>query len=131
MSVFESMDGLVEVYDTRTGIKLRTTPEILDGPVTGRFLKKTPSQRRLDGELGELPTKNSSVEEIRDYAEVAEVDLTGLKKKDELLDAVLARAGEEPDLPATPDPDAPAAPEGGDPNLDTPNPDDTSGQTPA
>lgn len=122
----DSMDGFTEVYDTRTGLKHRVPPEWVGDPIIGRFLKKTPTQRRLDGELGDLPTRDSSIEEIREYAEVAEVDVTGLKKKDELLDAVLGTAGDEAVLPTEPDPNIPV-------DLDTPDPDadPASDQTPA
>lgn len=122
-----SMDGFTEIYDTRTGLKGRVPPEFVDDPILGRFLKKTPSQRRLDGELPDLPTEDSSIEQIREFAEVAEVDLTGLKKKPELLAAVLDTVGDEATLPTVPDPDIPAPPT----DLDTPDPDAPSGQTPA
>lgn len=123
----DSMDGKVEIYDTRTGIKGRVPPEFVDDPILGRFLKKTPGQRRLDGELESLPTEESTVEEIREFADLAEVDLTGLKKKDDLLAAVLDTVGDEADLPTVPDPDIPVTTD-----LDNPDdPDDSSGQTPA
>ncbi len=124
----ESMDGFTEAYDTRTGLKHRVPPEWVGDPIVGRFLKKTPSQRRLDGELGQLPTQDSTIPEIRDFAEIAEIDLAGLSKKDELLSAVLAAAGDDADLPTEPDPNAPV-----NPDLDNPDPDadPASDHTPA
>lgn len=113
-----SIDGFVEAYDTRTGSKLRVPPDFIGDPIVGRFLKKTPSQRALDGELPPLPDQESTVAEIRGFAAEAEIDVTGLKKHDELLDAVLAAAGEEAVLPTEPDPNTPA---------DTPDLDPTPG----
>lgn len=105
----DSIDGMVEAYDTRTGVVHRVPPHFLGDPMVGRFLVKTPGQRVLDGEL-QPPTAESKAEEIRDFAAAADIDVTGLRKKDELLDAVNAALGvgpEEPVLPTEPDPNAP------------------------
>ena len=118
-------DEFTQVYDTRTGTKQRVPTHWLGDPVLGRFIKKTPSQRALDGELGPAPTDESTVKEIRAFAEDADIDVTGLAVKAELLDAVRAVVGNDP-LPE------PAADEGvavQDPgagaDIDTP-----AGQTP-
>lgn len=89
-------DGFVDVYDVNTGIKQRVPAHFLDDPVLGRNIKKTPSQRALDGELGQAPTADSTVAEIRAFAEDAEIDVTGLRKHDELLAAVQAVVGTDP-----------------------------------
>jgi hypothetical protein len=90
------MADFTEVHDTRTGLKQRVPTVWLDDPILGRFIKKTPSQRALDGELGQAPTEDSTVPQIRKFAEAAEIDITGLAKKDELLAAVRAVVGTDP-----------------------------------
>lgn len=90
------MDEFTEVYDTRTGLKQRVPAAWLDDPILGRFIKKTPSQRAADGELGHAPTEESSVRAIRKFAEAAEIDVTGLTEKGELLAAVHVVVGPDP-----------------------------------
>ncbi|GEP38889.1 hypothetical protein NPS01_25520 [Nocardioides psychrotolerans] len=90
------MDGFTEVYDTRTGFKQRVPQGWLADPVLGRLIKKSPSQRALDGEIGPAPTADSTVPEIREFAKSAEIDLGGATKKDELLAAVQAVIGTDP-----------------------------------
>lgn len=85
-----------EVYDTRTGAKQRVPADWLGDAVLGRFIKKTPSQRALDGELGPAPTEDSTVKEIKAFADEADIDVTGLKKHAELLGAVRAVVGTDP-----------------------------------
>lgn len=108
--MIESLDGMTEVYDTRTGVPHRVPPHFLDDPILGRFLAKTPAQRLLDGDLGDRPTIASSVAEIRAFAETAGIDVTGLKSKDDLLEAVTVALGGE-GLPTEPDPNAPTSPD--------------------
>ncbi len=90
------MTRFVDAYNPATGIKQSVPEHFLDDPVLGRTLRKTPSQRALDGELGPAPTVDSTVPEIRAFAQAADVDVTGLSRKDELLAAVLAVVGTEP-----------------------------------
>lgn len=90
------MDEFTEVYDTRTGLKQRVPAAWLGDPVLGRFIVKTPSQRALDGELGQAPTDESTVKDIRAFAAEADIDVTGLTKKDDLLAAVRAVVGTDP-----------------------------------
>lgn len=115
----DSIDGLVEAYDTRTGVVQRVPPHFLGDPILGRFLEKTPAQRLLDGDLGDQPTSDSTVTEIRDFATTAGIDVTGLKSKDDLLDAVTTALGGEA-LPTAPDPNAPTDPDATPADADTP-----------
>ncbi len=86
----------VDVYNPETGIKQSVPEHFLDDPILGRNLRKTPSQLALDGELGQAPTSESTVAEIREFAANAEIDLTGLSRKAELLGAVQAVVGTDP-----------------------------------
>ncbi|MBA2952111.1 hypothetical protein GON03_19030 [Nocardioides sp. MAH-18] len=90
------MSDFVEVVDTRTDLKQRVPAHWIGDPVLGRFIEKTPSQRALDGDLGPAPTEESTVKEIKAFAEKAGIDTTGLKKHDELLEAVRAVVGTDP-----------------------------------
>lgn len=86
----------VDVIDSRTSITQRVPRAWLGDPVLGRFITKTPAQRALDGELGQAPTDDSTVPEIRAFARDADIDVAGLTKKDELLAAVYAAVGTDP-----------------------------------
>ncbi len=86
-------DNFTEVYDKTSGAKQRVPAEWLDHPVLGRNIAKTPTQRALDGEIGAPPTAASTVAEIRQFAADAEIDVTGLTVKPELLAAVNAAVG--------------------------------------
>lgn len=79
-----------EVYSLTTGRKQRVPVIWLDDPVLGRDFRKTPSQRELDGELGERPRQDSTVEEIDEYADAAGIDLPSKANKDARLAAVEA-----------------------------------------
>lgn len=120
-----SIDGFTEVYDTRTGFVSRVPAHFIDDPMVGRFFKKTPAQLVLDCDLGDPPTEESTAAQIRDFAARAEIDVTGLRTKDDLYDAVKTALGGEADLPTTPDPNAP--------DTGTTDPDATSAadETPA
>jgi hypothetical protein len=124
-----SLDGFAEVYDTRTGFVSRVPAHFIDDPMVGRFFKTTPAQRFLDGELGDLPTTESTLPAIRDFAAAADIDVTGLRTKDEVLAVVRKALVGEADLPTSPDPNAPA-PDSGEGTTD---PDATSAadETPA
>lgn len=86
----------VDAYNPETGIKQSVPEHFLDDPILGRNLRKTPSQLALDGELGQAPTEDSTIEEIREFADSADIDLTGLTRKAELLGAVQAVVGTDP-----------------------------------
>lgn len=90
------MSEFSDVVDTRTGAKQRVPTEWLTHPIHGRFINKTPSQRALDGELGQAPSDDSTVTDIRAFAKDADIDVSGLTKKADLLDAVRAVIGTEP-----------------------------------
>lgn len=102
-----SIDGFVEVYGP-SGLKQRVPEHFLDDPVLGKDLRKTPSQRFLDGETdvevpieGDVdplvdpvpplltpPTSESTPEEIRAFAEQEGIDLGNAKRADAMLAAV-------------------------------------------
>lgn len=105
-------EGFVDVYDVNTGIKQRIPAHFLADPILGRHFKKAPSQRALDGELGQAPTADSTVLEIRKFAEDAEIDVTGLSRKDDLLDAIRSVVGAAPLPKPTPAGDVDVMPEG-------------------
>lgn len=90
------MSRFVDVYNPETGIKQSVPEHFLDDPILGRNLRKTPAQRALDGELGQAPTADSTVADIRAFADEAEIDITGLTRKDDLLGAVRAVVGTDP-----------------------------------
>lgn len=90
------MTRFVDVYNPDTGIKQSVPEHFLDDPVLGRNLRKTPAQRALDGELGQAPTSESTIPEIKAFAADAEIDLAGLSRKDDLLAAVRAVVGTDP-----------------------------------
>jgi len=114
----ESIDGLIEAYDTRTGFVARVPSHFIGDPMVGRFLVKTPAQLVLDGDL-EAPGKDASATVLRDFAEAAGIDVKGLKSKGDLSEVVRVALGGE-DLPTEPDPNTPADP-----------PTDTDGTVPA
>jgi hypothetical protein len=134
------MDDFIEVYAVATGRKQRVPRHFLDDPMLGAGIRKTPSQRELDGELGPRPTEETLVKDIDAWAEDADVDLSGLSTKTEKLTAVEAvfehadvQGGlvpAEPDpLPA--DPLAPAvAAQNLEPGVPTPVPSDSDGDQP-
>jgi hypothetical protein len=90
------MSRFVDVFNPETGIKQSVPEHFLDDPILGRSLRKTPSQRALDGELGQAPTADSTIAEIKAFADEAEIDVAGLRKHDELLSAVQAVVGTDP-----------------------------------
>lgn len=90
------MSRFIDVYNPETGIKQSVPEHFLDDPILGRSLRKTPQQRALDGELGQAPTADSTIAEIREFADEAEIDVNGLRKHDELLGAVQAVVGTDP-----------------------------------
>lgn len=128
------MSEFSDVLDVRTGAKQRVPTEWLTHPLLGRHIKKTPAQRALDGELGHAPTDDSTVAEIRSFADNAGIDLTGLKKKPELLDAVRAVIGTDPLPEPTADQDVAVVSDPPGTDLDTPAgapPASTTDQSPA
>lgn len=90
------MSRFVDVYNPETGIKQSVPEHFLDDPILGRNLRKTPSQRALDGELGQAPTADSTIADIRVFADEAEIDVTGLSLKAELLERVQTVVGTDP-----------------------------------
>lgn len=84
------MDDFVEVYAIATGRKQRVPRHFVDDPVLGVGIRRTPSQRELDGDLGARPTADFTVKEIDKWAEAAGVDLASDANKDEKLVAVEA-----------------------------------------
>jgi hypothetical protein len=94
------MDDFVDAYSIVTGQKQRVPRIWLDDPdahaTVGHAFRKTPSQRELDGELGPRPNADNTVKEIDAWAEVAEVDLAGVKGKDEKLVAIEDALGPAP-----------------------------------
>lgn len=99
-------DGFLDAYDTRTGLIHRVPRDWIGDPVCGRFLKKTPSQRVLDGEL-QPPGEDATAGELRDFAAAADLDVAGLRSKGELAAVVNAALDDDAGLPTAPDPDAP------------------------
>lgn len=94
-----SIDGFVEVYDTRTGIKQRVPSHFLDDPILGAHIAKTPTQRALDGDPGDgvaAPDADATVADLRAYAESVGVDLTGLTRKADIAAAITAATGDAP-----------------------------------
>jgi hypothetical protein len=121
------MSEFVDAYDTRTGRIGRVPRDFIGDPIVGKFLKLTPLQKALD-EGVDVPDEDATVADLKDFAETVDIDLTGLTVKGDIAETVAcAMGGENGALPVTPDPNAPA----GDTDLDTPDPDDQSGQTPA
>lgn len=137
------MTRFVDVYNPETGIKQSVPEHFLGDPVLGRNLRKTPQQQALDGELGQAPTADSTIDDIRQFAGDAEIDLTGLSLKGDLLERVQSvvghdplpepttageqglvdvETGGDPDLPAgeTPDGEDPINPDGTEPTDETP-----------
>jgi len=120
-------DGFLDAYDTRTGRIHRVPRDWIGDPVCGRFLKKTPSQRVLDGELT-APGEDATAGELRDFAAAADLDVTGRRTRSELAEVVTAALDDGAGLPTAPDPDAPT------PLLDDPTDPDTppvTDETPA
>lgn len=119
------MTRFVDAYNPETGIKQSVPEHFLDDPILGRSLRKTPSQRALDGELGQAPTDESTIAEIRDFANEAEIDLAGLTRKPDLLGAVQAVVGTDPLPEPVPAGDVAVLPDA-DPELAAGEPDPTS-----
>lgn len=78
-------EAFAEVYSTITGRKQSVPRAWLDDPMLGRNLRKTPSQRELDGELPARPTQASKVPEIEKFADAAGIDLPSGADKDTKL----------------------------------------------
>lgn len=97
------MDNFVEVVDTNTGITQRVPREWLGDPVLGRFIAKTPNQRALDGELGQVPDEDATIDDLRNFAKDADIDLGGAKKKADIRGRILEQVGGE----QLPDPQPP------------------------
>lgn len=104
----------IEVVVKATGRKQWVPEHYLDHPVLSQPFRQTPSQaaaaaaeeRRLAG-----PDESWKIAELREYAEPLGIDLTGLRKHADILDAVLAGV-----------PQTPASSDAGDPGH---NADDT------
>lgn len=107
----------VDVYSTVNGLKQRVPREWLDDPILGRDIRKTPSQRELDGELPDRPAGDASAKEIGEFAEAADLDLSGSKTNADKLVAIEQALGAGGDVqagvvavdpaPVAPDPLAP------------------------
>lgn len=90
------MDGFVEVYSNATRRVRRVPAHFLEDPKLGLQFTKTPRQRALDGELGQRPGNDAGITELREFAEAAEVDITGLRSKADIRAAIDAVVGTEP-----------------------------------
>lgn len=97
------MDGFVEVVDTTSHIVQRIPRDWLPDPVLGRHFEKTANQRALDGELGQVPDEDATIEELRQFAEDAEIDLAGARKKVDIRARILEQVGGD----QLPEPQAP------------------------
>jgi hypothetical protein len=78
----------VDVYSTVNGLKQRVPREWLADPILGRDIRKTPSQRELDGDLPARPTGDAKAKEIQEFAEAADLDLSGAKTNADKLVAI-------------------------------------------
>lgn len=82
------MDDFVDAYSLTTQRKQRIPRHWLDDPVLGRDFRKTPSQRILDGDLPARPNTDSTVEEIDEFADAADIDVKASWVKDKKLVAI-------------------------------------------
>jgi hypothetical protein len=108
----------VDVYSTVNGLKQRVPREWLDDAILGRDIRKTPSQRELDGELPDRPAGDATAKVIGAFAEAADLDLSGAKTNADKLVAIEEAFSSGGDVqggvvavdpaPVAPDPLAPA-----------------------
>lgn len=85
-----------DVYDVTSGLKQRVPRAWLDDPILGRNIRKTPSQRELDGELPQRPPGDAKAKDIEAFAEAAGVDLSGIKSNADKLVAIEQAMGPAP-----------------------------------
>lgn len=86
----------VDVYSTVNGQKQRVPRIWLDDPVLGRDIRRTPSQRELDGDLPPRPAGDAKAKEIAEYAEAVGLDLSGIKTNADKLVAIEKAFGPAP-----------------------------------
>lgn len=86
----------VDVYSTVNGTKQRVPRIWLDDPILGRDIRRTPSQRELDGDLPPRPAGDAKAKEIDAFAEAADLDLSGIKSNADKLVAIENAFGPAP-----------------------------------